>query len=124
MSTLAVDVEDEEKHTERQNLGRLRRGIRTREESYYRPILQAIAEMGGSGRMRDVLDKVEKIMKDTLKPVDFEPLASDPDNPRWRNAAQWARNTMVNEGLLKNDSPRGFWEISDTGRKYLANEIQ
>jgi restriction system protein len=26
---------------------------------------------------------------------------------------------MVNEGLLKKDSPRGVWEISDKGRRYL-----
>lgn len=39
------------------------------------------------------------------KDVDHEPLAGDPDMPRWRNSAQWARNTMRQEGLLKDDSP-------------------
>ena len=48
---------------------------------------------------------------------------SSPDNLRWRNAAQWARNSMVNDGLMKNDSPRGVWEISDKGRNFLAGEI-
>ena len=38
---------------------------------------------------------------------------------RWRNAAQWARNSMIHEGLLKADSPRGVWEISDQGRRAL-----
>jgi len=52
--------------------------------------------------------------------VDLEPLASDPKTPRWRNAACWARSAMVNEGLLKSDSPRGVWEISAEGRKRLA----
>jgi restriction system protein len=46
-----------------------------------------------------------------------------PDNPRWRNAAQWARNSMVNEGLLKKDSPRGVWEISDKGKQYLTQSV-
>ena len=27
-----------------------------------------------------------------LKPVDYEPLASDPDELRWRNTARWARH--------------------------------
>jgi hypothetical protein len=27
---------------------------------------------------------------------------------------------MVNEGLLKKDSPRGVWEISDKGKNYLS----
>ena len=30
-----------------------------------------------------------------MKEVDYDPLASNPDNPRWRNAGQWARNSMV-----------------------------
>lgn len=41
------------------------------------------------------------------------------DHPCWRNAAQWARNSRVNERLLKKDSPRGIWEISDKGTQYL-----
>lgn len=27
---------------------------------------------------------------------------------------------MVQEGLLRGDSPRGVWEISEAGRRYLA----
>jgi len=67
----------------------------------------------------DVLARIGKKMKGVLKKPDYEPLASSPDNLRWRNTAQWARNSMVNEGLLKKDSPRGIWEISDKGKSYL-----
>jgi len=119
-AVIEVDEEDRKTaQTQRQNLGRLQRGMRTREEAYYVPILQVLSEMGGSGKVAGVLDRVGKRMKGTLKKPDFEPLASGPDNPRWRNAAQWARNAMVNEGLLKNDSPRGVWEISDKGKTHL-----
>jgi len=59
-------------------------------------------------------------MKGTLKDVDYDPLASDPEMPRWRNTAQWARNSMVKTGLLKADSRRGVWEISDDGRRVLS----
>lgn len=71
--------------------------------------------------MNEVLAQVEQMMKGILKDVDHEPLASAPDMPRWRNAAQWARQAMVEEGLLKADSPRGFWEISESGRKRLES---
>jgi hypothetical protein len=70
--------------------------------------------------MAEVLPIVERKMKGTLKKVDYEPLASDPEMPRWRNAAQWARNSMVRDGLMKSDSPRGVWEISDAGSQWLA----
>jgi hypothetical protein len=112
--------EDEAVRVEGRNLGRLRRGLRTREEAYYLPILKILNALGGSGKMSEVLPKVEQIMKSVLKKVDYEPLASDADMPRWRNAAQWARNAMVNEGLLEADSPRGVWAMSEAGRKFLA----
>ena len=111
--------EDEETKAERRNLGRLRKGLRTPEAAYYLPILKALVELGGSAKMQAVLDKVHKAMKPILKDVDHEPLASDPDMPRWRNSAQWARNTMRQDGLLKDDSPHGTWEITDAGRKRL-----
>ncbi len=119
MAAVAEREEDEETRAQRRDLGKLRKGVRTPEAAYYRPILQVIDKMGGSGKVADVLDRVGKLMKPVLKQVDFAPLASGPDNPRWRNAAQWARNSMVREGLLKADSPHGKWEITDAGRVYL-----
>lgn len=123
-AVLEVDEDDQEAaRIQRQNLGRLQRGMRTPEEAYYKPILQVLSEMGGMGKVALVLDRVGRMMKDTLKPCDYEPLSSSPDNPRWRNAAQWARNSMVIEGLLKNDSPRGMWEISEKGKTFLSQQI-
>jgi len=117
---IEIDEEDvEAAQIQRQNLGRLQRGMRTPEEAYYVPILQVLTEMGGSGKVATVLDKVGVKMKHTLKKWDYDPLTANPDNLRWRNAAQWARNSMVNEGLLKNDSPRGIWEMSDKGRAHI-----
>ena len=117
-----IDVDEEDRKTaqkQRQNLGRLKRGMRTREEAYYVPILQVLSEMGGSGKVAEVLDRVGKKMKGVLKKPDYESLASGTDSFRWRNTAQWARHSMVNEGLLKKDSPRGVWEISEKGKQHL-----
>ena len=42
---------------------------------------------------------------------------------RWRNTAQWARNTMVNDdGRMKKGSRQGYWEISDKGRAWLKGQ--
>lgn len=111
--------EDEETRAERRNLGRLRKGLRTPEDAYYLPILKALADLGGSAKMQTVLEMVHAAMKPILKDVDHEPLASDPDMPRWRNSAQWARNSMRQEGLLKNDSPHGTWEMTVAGRERI-----
>ena len=123
-TVIEIDEEDQQAaQAQRQNLGRLQRGVRTREESYYRPILEVLTEMGGSGKVAEVLDRIGEKMEGVLKECDYEPLASEPKNLRWRNAAQWARNSMVNEGLLKNDSPRGIWEVSDKGKNFINESI-
>lgn len=113
------ETEDAETKQDRRNLGRLQRGLRTPEDAYYLPILRVLVRRGGSGPVANVLEEVREEMKHILRDVDFQPLASDPHNPRWRNTAQWARYSMIREGLLKKDSPRGIWEISEKGREYL-----
>lgn len=105
---------------ERRNLGRLRRGMRTPEDAYRLPILRALVEIGGSGRIGDVLSRVEREMKAQLRDIDYEPLGSNPNMLRWRNTAQWTRNALVKEGYMKDDSAHGVWEISESGRRYLA----
>ncbi|MBX3358827.1 MAG: winged helix-turn-helix domain-containing protein [Phycisphaeraceae bacterium] len=122
IAAVAEQEEDEETKAARRNLGRLRNGLRTPEAAYREPILRVLQSMGGSGKAAEVLEKVGQMMKPKLQSVDFEPLASGPDNPRWRNAAQWARNTMVKEGLLKSDSPRGVWEVTDLGRQAVTKQ--
>lgn len=99
--------------------GRLARGVRTPEAAFVLPILRALEELGGSASLRQVFEKVGVTMKRQLRDVDYESLKSDPNRPRWNNTAQWARNTMVSDGLLKNDSPHGVWEITPAGSAYL-----
>ncbi len=107
------------KKAERAVKSRLPRGLRTPEDVFRRPILEALVELGGKASIGEVLDRVERKMKGKLTQYDLEPLPSDPRSIRWRNTAQWCRNTLVREGLMKQDSPHGIWEISDQGRRTL-----
>ncbi len=104
----------------RDKVASLRKEWETLATTSYQPILKALADLGGSARMSEVLVRVEQLMRGVLKNVDYEPLSSDPETPRWRNTAQWARNSMVKEGLLKQNSPRGIWEISEARRQFLT----
>lgn len=92
--------------------------IKTPVSAFYVPILEALEELGGRGSFQEVMDLVYDRMKDLLTEDDLNPLPSGGDI-RWRNTAQWARYTMVRRGLLRDDSPRGVWEISEAGRAYL-----
>jgi len=99
---------------------RLRKGHKTPQRAYWLPILRALVELGGSAPTGAVLDRVYAAMSDRLSEHDLAPLPSHPGCPRWRNIAQWARNDLRVEGLLKGDSPHGVWEISEAGRAWLA----
>ena len=104
--------------------GKRKKGEVTPHFEFYRAILESLVEMGGSGKTALVLDRVGEKMKPILKPLDFGLLASDGKSIRWRNSAQWARNTMVNEDGRMTKSKNGIWEISDKGRKWLRQQVQ
>jgi restriction system protein len=119
---LFAKVPRQKRRTSRKAKRRLPRGLRTPEDAFRRPILEALVELGGSSSIGEVLDRVEQKMKGVLNSYYYEPLPSDPRSVRWRNTAQWCRNTLVREGLMKSDSPHGIWEISEQGRKWLTKE--
>ena len=99
--------------------GRIRKGLRTPEAAFFRPILQALSDLGGAAKRSDVFDVLEPYMRDVLKPIDYQILSSEAEQVRWQNSAQWARNLMVKEGLLQADSPVGIWEMTEKGRAFL-----
>lgn len=87
-------------------------------KAYWRPLLETLIEMGGRGRPTAVIKRVGEKMENVLKAADYGKLPGT-GWIRWRNRVMWQRNDMRNQGLLKDDSPRGVWEISDAGRKWL-----
>jgi hypothetical protein len=105
----------------RRHHGKLKRGLRTPEEGFRQPILEALVELDGGAHRDEVLSLVEKKMKGVLNEHDYEHLPSPPVHElRWRKTANWCRYNLVREGLLKSDSPRGVWEVTKKGRNALA----
>ena len=93
----------------------LLKGRLTPPSEYEVPILESLIELGGSGRVRDVLDKVYEKMKVQFISADLEKLSSG-RAIRWKNRAMWVRMKLKTDGYLKADSPRGIWEITEKGR--------
>lgn len=92
-------------------------GLRTHRRDFVFPILQAINELGGSAPISQVLSLVEKRMRGTLNKFDYLLLDSGKSRvePRWRNTARWAKDGMIQLGMLDSNSPRGIWRITDYG---------
>lgn len=103
-------------------LGRASSHEITPREDFRIPILQALVELGGRAHINDVLKRVYELMEDQLTELDLQSLPSG--GTRWRNSAMWERNVLKEEGYLRGDSPRGIWEITDEGRKYLRNHLR
>jgi hypothetical protein len=76
-------------------------------------IIQALTEFGGSARRSNVLDRMEEMLEGQLTPRDLQ---TRQDGIRsivvWKNNACWQRQAMVDEGILRNDSKFGYWELN------------
>jgi len=86
----------------------------TPQRDYAMPILEALIEMGGRGKVGEVLNKVFEKMKDKLTPKDLELLPSGREK-RWMNHARWEGWTLAKEGYIRKS--KGIWEITDKGVK-------
>lgn len=93
-------------------------GQKTHAKYFRVPILKALVEMGGSGKTAEVIDRVGDMLADQLNAYDKEELPSG-YKLRWRNTAEWVRNTLKTEGLVSSQTPRGEWQITREGIEYL-----
>ena len=87
--------------------------------SYALPILKALIQLGGSAITSEVLRTVRQLMENELKPIDLSQRPAG--HLYWENRVHDMRRELINRGLMIANSPRGIWEISDTGREYLIN---
>ena len=96
-----------------------RRERRTRDPEFRRPILEALTRLGGRGRASEVTDIAGEIMKPMLKPIDYTRQRTG--LIRWRESTSFERLHMSQESPPLVTTPeRGWWEITDAGREYLA----
>lgn len=86
--------------------------------TYWPVILESLVEFGGAARGEQIIDRVGEKLDSTFTVADREMLPSGVD-VRWRNRAAWQRYNMVRQGLMKSGSPRGIWEITDLGKRWL-----
>jgi hypothetical protein len=88
-------------------------GKRLSLEELRQPLMETIYEMGGSVRAGALRPVMRERLSFRLASDDLEPLSSGEE--RWWNATRWERRQLVEEGLLRSDSERGTWELSEKG---------
>jgi restriction system protein len=80
---------------------------------WFGPVLDVLRELGGSGRPKEVIEKIaknenipEKTREETLKNGQF----------KFDNQVAWARQYLVWDGLIDN-SKKGVWSLTSEGFK-------
>jgi restriction system protein len=81
------------------------------------PVLDALKDLGGSGRTREVIEKVAVMEK--VPDYEREKLLKD-GKPEFDNKIRWAREFLFFAGLLGN-SERGTWVLTKKGQKTHLN---
>lgn len=79
---------------------------------YFSPVIQALKELGGSGRPAEVREVISRQLN--ISEQEKTELLEG-GAPRFDNQIAWARFYLVKAGLL-DSSKRGVWSLSDKGR--------
>jgi restriction system protein len=88
------------------------------QREFRQPLMKTLMDLGGTAQVSDIREVMKKKMASRLSEADLAPVTSG--EPRWWNAICWERANLVREGLFKDNSPRGVWELSEKGKKLVA----
>lgn len=75
-------------------------------------IILALKKLGGRARTADILAEMERQLSGKLLPGDLE-TSKDGIRINWQLSTKWARVRMIQDGTLRSDSPRGYWELNE-----------
>jgi restriction system protein len=87
---------------------------------WFGPLLDALRDLGDSGRPREVCDRIAK----NLNLADYvldETLKSG--GSRFQNQVAWARQYLVWEGML-DSSKHGTWTLTEKGRNAQVSDVE
>ena len=94
-------------------------GELTSPADFWKLILDALVARGGQASRQEVHDDIEQRMKAQFKRGDLE--VNRDGTLKWNKQVDYQRLAMVHRGLIRKDSPRGNWEITENGRQWLSN---
>lgn len=108
-----LHLDDEDDEASETGGGRARRGSSTPRSVYEEIIVDLLRRNGGAAQTRAIRPAIEKELRlrGHMSAVDDGLVPSG--EPRWWNHARFARQDLVNSGILRSDSPHGEWELAN-----------
>jgi len=86
------------------------RSPKTDKQTLRENIVRALKQLGGRARVPEVIEEMGRQLEDKLLPGDMEWRESTAEYA-WQNNAKWERYKMTQDGTLRSDSQRGYWEL-------------
>ena len=96
-------------------------GSKLPQKEFRIPLMKVLYELGGSASTKDLQKVMGERMKLKLSEADYDKVSSG--EVRWWNAICWERNDLVKEGLFRQNSERGTWELSKSGLKFIESNL-
>ncbi len=88
---------------------------------WFGPLLNALRELGDSGKPREISDRIAKTLN--LSDELLDAVNEKSGGSKFYNQVAWARQYLVWEGLL-DSSKYGTWKLTDEGKKAHLSEEQ
>jgi hypothetical protein len=88
-----------------------KRGIPPSLFRYVEWVTYTLNSLGGRAHASEVINQIKIHFGHKFTNDEMEELNSG--EIRWTKKVNWARFEMVQAGILRNDSPRGIWEIKE-----------
>lgn len=102
--------------------GQLAIGAKTPTKLFYYPILSHLYEQGGSSKISHVYRHVEANQIFTTE--DIEVIGGAKQEPRWCVTLRWAKEELIQKGLIRRKSVRGVWELTAAGMRWFEKNVQ
>ena len=100
---------------------RLKKGSQTPLWEFYRPILQALAALGGNATRKEIEAKLEDVIGGSLKEGDC--VTNTRGIPRWKIMVGRARKHMIAEGFVTGENLLR-WKITNKGEQAAKNGVK
>ncbi len=85
-------------------------------------LLRVLTDLGGRARPRDIYPMVTQSFPEIV-PADLVSMLQDGRTNRWQNRIQWARQDLVQAGLI-DASERGLWGLTERGRELAVPGVR
>jgi hypothetical protein len=82
-------------------------------------LLDALFRQDGRAYSREIREIIEQTLAPVLCDADYELVSNG--QPRWWNSICSMRNQLIADGLLRDDSKRGIWELSKKGLRQMRH---